>query len=136
VKEITRIIKVYTLIFIKIDPDPGEPEKENINDDLVFEMELIKQIEVNIDYILMLLAKYKDSNCDDKTILGAIERAVNSSLELRSKKELIEGFIARINVEGDVDDDWKRFVKEQHDVDLQEIIQTENLKEDETRTFC
>ncbi|MDO9592794.1 MAG: type I restriction endonuclease subunit R, partial [Erysipelotrichaceae bacterium] len=128
----------YQSIYIDIykdRPGPGEPARENINDDLVFEMELIKQIEVNIDYILMLLAKYKDSNCVDKTILGAIERAVNSSLELRSKKELIEGFIARVNVEGDVDDDWKRFVKERHDVDLQEIIQTENLKEDETRRF-
>jgi type I restriction enzyme, R subunit len=128
----------YQSVYIDIykgGSTPGGTERENINDDLVFEVELIKQIEVNIDYILMLLAKYRDSNCDDKEILGAIDRAVSSSLELRSKKELIEGFIARVNVEGDVEDDWKRYVKEQHDVDLQAIIQSENLKAEETKRF-
>ena len=34
-------------------------------DDVVFEMELVKQVEVNIDYILMLVAKYHESNCTD-----------------------------------------------------------------------
>ena len=55
------------------------------------ELELIRQIEVNIDYILMLVTKYKDSNCEDKSILTTIDKAVSSSIELRSKKELIEG---------------------------------------------
>ena len=52
-------------------------DKENINDDIVFEMELIKQIEVNIDYILMLVAQYHESNCTDKEILAEIDKAVN-----------------------------------------------------------
>ena len=59
-------------------------------DDVVFEMELVKQVEVNIDYILMLVAKYHESNCTDKEILGAIDKAIKSSLALRSKKELIK----------------------------------------------
>ena len=63
---------------------------EDIGDDIVFEMELVKQVEVNIDYILMLVAKYHKSNCKDKEILIAIDRAIKSSLELRSKKELID----------------------------------------------
>ena len=44
-------------------------EKDSILNDVVFEMELVKQVEVNIDYILMLVAKYHDSNCEDKEIL-------------------------------------------------------------------
>lgn len=40
-------------------------EKEDITDDIVFEIELIRQIEINIDYILMLVKKYHDSHCDD-----------------------------------------------------------------------
>ncbi len=110
-------------------------DKENINDDIVFEIELIKQIEVNIDYILMLVAKYHESNCTDKEILAAIDKAVNSSLELRSKKELIKGFISRVNTSTQVDDDWRKFVQEQKETDLTALIVGEKLKEEETRRF-
>jgi type I restriction enzyme R subunit len=110
-------------------------DKENINDDIVFEIELIKQIEVNIDYILMLVAKYHDSNCTDKEILAAINKAVNSSIELRSKKELIESFISRVNTSTQVDEDWRKFVQEQKETDLSVLIDSEKLKEDETRRF-
>ena len=110
-------------------------DKENINDDIEFEIELIKQIEVNIDYILMMVAKYHESNCTDKEILAAIDKAVNSSIELRSKKELIEGFIARVNVSTQVDDDWQKFVEEQKETDLTALIESEKLKPNETRRF-
>ena len=108
-------------------------EKDNIQDDIVFEMELVKQVEVNIDYILMLVAKYHESNCEDKEILGAIDRAIKSSLELRSKKELIEGFIDTINTKTNVQSDWEKFVKEQKEIDLAALIEGEKLKPDETR---
>jgi len=110
-------------------------EKDNINDDIVFEMELVKQIEVNIDYILMLVAKYHKSNCKDKEVLIAIDKAIKSSLELRSKKELIEHFIETINADSDVQRDWRKFVREQQESDLKELIDEEKLKPDETRKF-
>jgi type I restriction enzyme, R subunit len=116
-------------------PPGGRGEKENIIDDLVFEMELIKQIEVNIDYILMLLEKYKESLFKDKEVLGAIQKAVSSSIELRSKKELIESFIERINADKDVDESWKEFVKQKYSEDLEKIISEEKLKEEETKKF-
>lgn len=112
-----------------------DAEKENINDDIVFEIELVKQIEVNIDYILMLVAKYHDSNCTDKEILAAIDKAISSSIELRSKKELIESFIAKINASTKMDDDWHVFVLEQKETDLSALIEAEKLKPDETRKF-
>ena len=108
---------------------------EDIADDIVFEMELVKQIEVNIDYILMLVAKYHQSNCQDKEVLVAIDRAIKSSLELRSKKELIENFIDTINAESDVQRDWHKFVREQEETDLNELIAEEKLKADDTRKF-
>ena len=110
-------------------------EKESIRDDIVFEMELVKQAEVNIDYILMLVAKYHQSNCEDKEILGTIDKAIKSSLALRSKKELIDGFISKINADTNVMDDWGKFVKEQKEIDLKKIINDENLNEEETRKF-
>lgn len=110
-------------------------ETESIKDDIVFEMELVKQIEVNIDYILMLISKYHKTNCKDKEILGSINTAINSSLALRSKKELIEGFIDRINVNNDIYKDWTAFVKEQKEHDLETLIEEENLNSEETRKF-
>ena len=110
-------------------------KKESIKDDIVFEMELVKQVEVNIDYILMLVAKYHQSNCEDKEILGTIDKAIKSSLALRSKKELIDGFISKINADTNVMDDWGKFVKEQKEIDLKKIINDENLNEEETRKF-
>ncbi len=110
-------------------------EKEDITDDIVFEIELIRQIEINIDYILMLVKKYHDSRCDDKEILVTIQKAVDASPELRSKKQLIETFIAGINDVDDVMAEWQGFVAAEREKELVQIIQEEKLKEPETRKF-
>jgi len=107
----------------------------SILDDIVFEVELIKQIEVNIDYILMLVKKYYDSNCEDKEILVTIRKAVNASPHLRSKKELIENFIASVSDGEQIVSEWHDFVAQQREKDLAVIIEEENLKEEETRKF-
>ena len=133
---ITSDLQNYTSIYLDIREEfKPDKNKESILDDVVFEMELVKQLEVNIDYILMLVAKYHESNCTDKEIIGAINKAIQSSLELRSKKELIDAFIARLNTVTDVQQDWKKFVYEQKDKDMEEIIKTQNLKPKETRRF-
>ena len=68
-------------------------DKENINDDITFEIELIRQVEINIDYILMLVMKHHESNCKDKSILGTIDRAIDSaSSGLRSFLKNISEF--------------------------------------------
>ncbi len=110
-------------------------EKEDITHDIVFEIELIKQIEINIDYILMLVKKYHDSHCDDKEVLITIRKAVDASPELRSKKALIETFIAGINDVDDVMLEWRAFVAEEKERQLSAIIREENLKDMETRKF-
>ncbi len=110
-------------------------EEESIKEDIIFEMELVKQVEVNIDYILMLVAKYHDSNCEDKEILGSIDKAIKSSLALRSKKELIDKFISKINANTNVYSDWAKFVREQKEIDLENLINEENLNEEATRKF-
>ena len=126
----------YQSVYIDLYQDfikGKDTDKESINEDIIFEIELIRQIEVNIDYILMMVAKYHASNCEDKTILTAIDKAINSSIELRSKKELIESFIKQVNVFTQVDDDWRIFVEEQKEADLSTLISEENLKPEETR---
>lgn len=110
-------------------------ESTDIVDDIVFEIELIKQIEINIDYILMLVKKYHDTHCEDKEVLISINKAIDSSPELRSKKALIENFIAGINEVEDIMTEWHDFVAESREKDLITIIQEENLKEEETRKY-
>jgi type I restriction enzyme R subunit len=112
-----------------------DSDKENINDDLVFEMELIKQVEINIDYILELIRKYHASNQEDKELLIDINKAIDSSVELRNKKELIEQFITSINAESSVDDDWQSFVNSKKVEELDRIIAEENLDKDQTYKF-
>lgn len=124
---------IYTDIYEEMKPN--KPDEESIIHDIVFEMELVKQVEVNIDYILMLVAKYHDSNCKDKEILVSIDKAIKSSLELRSKKDLIEQFIDRINANTNVETDWKEFIRKQKNLDLDLIISSRRLKPDETRKF-
>ncbi|MCI1305633.1 MAG: type I restriction endonuclease subunit R [Lachnospiraceae bacterium] len=110
-------------------------ESTDITDDIVFEVELIEQIEINIDYILMLVKKYHDSHGEDKEVLVTIRKAVDASPELRSKKALIESFIAGVNDIDDIMDVWHEYVVQKKDEDLDAIIKEERLKPKETKDF-
>lgn len=71
-----------------------ENEKASVLDEVDFELELIRRDEINVDYIVRLLAKLIDSQAEQKNaILESISNALNTHLVLRSKRELIEKFI-------------------------------------------
>ena len=111
-----------------------EDEKEIINDDIVFEIELVKQIEVNIDYILALIAQKKKEGVTNKEIVASLNSTMNSSFALRSKVKLIENFIE--NLGGDeVRESWETFINHKIVDDLEEIIQDEKLNATETYSF-
>ncbi|TGN63199.1 type I restriction endonuclease subunit R [Nocardioides eburneiflavus] len=113
-------------------------ERESINDDVVFEIELIKQVEVNVDYILTLVQAFRDAiGNSDKELdaLMTIQRAVDSSPSLRNKKDLILQFVDSVSVTGNTGEDWKIFVNAKRDADLDTLIADEALKADETKTF-
>ena len=110
-------------------------DSENVNDDIVFEMELIKQIEINIDYILELIRKYHEGHLQDKEIVIAIGKVVDSSMELRNKKDLIERFVASLTPATNIDDDWQKFVNEKQKEELNRIIADENLNKEETEKY-
>ena len=113
----------------------SDAEKENVNDDLVFEMELIKQIEINIDYILRLITQYHEDHTQNKELLIDINKAIDSSVELRNKKDLINQFIATLDAHSAVDEDWRRFVEEKKVEELERIIEEEGLNHDATYAF-
>jgi len=112
-----------------------EDAKENVNDDVVFEMELIKQVEINIDYVLDLIKKYHEGHTSDRELLLDINKAIDSSVELRNKKELINQFITTLDVHSVVDEDWQKFVDKKKVEELEQIITSEGLDPDATYTF-
>ena len=107
----------------------------DISEDIVFEMELIKQIEVNIDYILSLVKKYHDSNMEDKEVLVTINKAITASPELRNKKDLILAFIDSLSTSSDVYSDFEKFMNSKKKEELDQIISEENLNVRETYKF-
>ncbi|MCB0708926.1 MAG: type I restriction endonuclease subunit R [Chitinophagaceae bacterium] len=110
-------------------------DAENVNDDIVFEMELIKQVEINIDYILELIRKYHEGHLRDKEIIISINKAIDSSVELRNKKDLIEKFIQSLTPGSKVTDDWESFVEQKKLEELDQIIAAEGLDKEETYKF-
>lgn len=124
----------YLDIYQEMKPK-ADDKKEYINDDIVFEIELIKQVEINIDYILMLVKKYQKDGNKNKEILVDIEKAINSSVSLRSKVQLIKDFINTVDGQSEVDKDWVKFVDEQRKKDLEEIITEQKLKAEATNKF-
>ena len=116
------------------------PDKVSIADDLIFEMELVKQIQINIPYILQLVAEYHEKNCQDKTIIAKIQKAIGSSPDLRDKKDLIMQFIDKMTPTPgqppvDINEEWNKHVEIQREEELKQIIDEEKLREDETRSF-
>ncbi len=110
-------------------------DAENVNEDIVFEMELIKQIEINIDYIIELIKKYHEGHLRDKEIVISINKAIDSSIELRNKKDLIEKFIHSLTPGSNVSEDWQSFVEDKKQEELNKIILDENLEKEETYKF-
>lgn len=124
----------YLDLYYEIRPR-SRAEKEDVNDDLVFEIELVRQTEVNVDYILALVAKYHKSNCENKDILASIDRAIDASIELRSKKDLIHDFINlySLHKSGEIHDVWQRFINTERENELDKIIKDNNLNSAETK---
>lgn len=133
-----RNMQDYQSIYIELYNtyrNSSKHDSENINDDIVFEMELVKQVEVNIDYILELIRKYHESNTLNGEIRITIAKAIDSSLELRDKKELIENFIDSITPDDNVDKEWHDYVNRRKEDELNQIITEEKLNVEETNKY-
>lgn len=130
-----------------------QAEKESIADDLVFEMELVRQLEINIDYILMLVEKRHGDNVRDREIAERIRSSVAASPELRDKQDLIDRFLemagfceapATFSIDPEASEErrhevvsahWRELVRESMETELGSIIECEHLKPDQTRAL-
>ena len=112
-------------------------EEESVADDIEFEMELVKQVQINIRYILQLVQQYHDSNCQDVEIIVRLRKEMDASPDMRDKRDLIEKFIAQMTPEGDgdVDAKWEAYIEQEKKEQLDAIISEERLKPAETKAF-
>lgn len=128
-------------------------EKESIADDLVFEMELVRQTEINIDYILMLVERRHGDNMRDREIAERIRSSVAASPELRYKQDLIDRFLemagfgevpAAFAIDPEASEErrheivsarWRELVRDTMEAELGGIIESESLKPEETRAL-
>ncbi len=107
-------------------------EKDSILEDVDFEVELIHKDEINVAYILRLLAKFKGSEQKEKEKLKKqIIDMLTGEVELRSKRKLIEKFIEEhlplISDSDRIEDEFEKYWKDQQVLALREICDAENL---------
>ncbi len=132
-----RDVQDYTSIYLDLREKyiKVQKDKEDICDDIVFEMELVKQVEVNIDFILFLVEQYRKSHKQDGEIRVRISKAIDSSPDLRDKKELIEQFIEQLTPNSEVDAAWRQYVNSEKRRQFDAIVNEENLKRDKAVEF-
>ena len=107
-------------------------QKTSILDDIDFELELIHRDEINVTYILKLLAKLKNSATEEiEKQKKAIIDLISGDVELRSKRELIERFIEQnlpiIQENDDIPDEFNKFWEVERGIALNKITVEENL---------
>ena len=135
-----RAFQDYQSIYLNLYADSREGraiDSESIEDDVVFEIELIKQVDINVDYILLLVQQHVQAteSGEKSEIKSSIERAVDSSPVLRKKKDLVEAFVESLSATTEIDTKWQEFVNEKMKSELDMLIRDENLNADATRAF-
>ena len=127
----------YNKLYEEFRPTKPGGEKETIKDDIVFEMELVKQVQINISYILKLVQEYHDKNCQDKEIIVKIQKQIDASPDMREKRDLIMNFIESMTPQkgADVGEEWSQFIEKEKQEQLDVIINEEHLKPAETEAF-
>jgi type I restriction enzyme R subunit len=136
-RQVQDYMSEYLNLYAEFRGGTAQVEKASIVDDVVFEIELVKQVEINVDYILMLVEQYRKAKGDggDVEIRETIIRAVDASPSLRNKKDLIEDFVDSVSASGRVDDAWHEFVRVRREAELEAIIADEKLKPEQAREF-
>ena len=112
-------------------------KNESITDDIVFEMELVKQVQIDIRFILEMVQQYHNTNCQDKEIIVKMRKLIDASPDMRDKRDLIEKFIERMTPQGigNVGNQWEAYIEQEKKEQLEAIISEERLKPNETLAF-
>jgi type I restriction enzyme R subunit len=118
-----------------------EVEESNIDwDDVVFEIDLLKSQEINLDYILELIFEHNKKNKDKATLIEEIRRVIRASIGNRAKESLVVDFINETDLEtiqdkANVIDSFFKYAQEKQKKEASELIIEENLNEEEAKRY-
>ncbi|WP_218078939.1 hypothetical protein [Brevibacterium sp. HMSC08F02] len=121
------------------DEGPTDGSESYEQQELEFEIELLRQVDVNVDYILMLVEKLhtpkSSSTPSDDDVKEQIRQAIDASPTLRGKRDLFMDFIEAVDTSKNVVDQWNAFVQQRRERELGNRIQEQNLREPQARAF-
>ena len=120
----------------------GKESEESIIDwdDVVFEIDLLKSQEINLDYILELIFNHNKKNKDKATLIEEIRRVIRASIGNRAKESLVVDFINETDLEtiqdkANVIDSFFKYAQDKQKKEASELITEENLNEDEAKRY-
>lgn len=118
-----------------------EKEKSTIDwDDVVFEVDLLKSQEINLDYILELIFEHNKKNKSKSDLIDEVRRLIRASIGNRAKESLIVDFINQTNLDdiGDkasIIDAFFSFAQAEQKREAKELIESEGLNEEAARRY-
>jgi len=119
----------------------SEKEKSTINwDDVVFEVDLLKSQEINLDYILELIFEQNKKNKSKRELIEEVRRLIRASLGNRAKESLIVDFINQTNLDEMADkasiiDAFFKFAQAEQSREAEELIRSEGLNEEAAKRY-
>lgn len=127
--------------WLRREKDGQNPEKSKIDwDDVVFEVDLLKSQEINLDYILELIFEHNKKTKDKSSLIEEIRGVIRASVGNRAKESLIVDFINATNLDTITDkasiiDSFFEYAQAKQKKDASDLITSENLNEEDAKRF-
>ena len=127
--------------WLRREKDGQNAEKSKIDwDDIVFEVDLLKSQEINLDYILELIFEHNKKTKDKSSLIEEIRGVIRASVGNRAKESLIVDFINDTNLDTITDkasiiDSFFEYAQAKQKKDASDLITSENLNEEDAKRF-
>jgi type I restriction enzyme R subunit len=127
--------------WLRREKSGNESEESTIDwDDVVFEVDLLKSQEINLDYILELIFENNKKTKDKDTLITEIRRVIRASVGNRAKESLVVDFINETNLDtlqdkANVIDSFFAYAQRKQKAEASELINEENLNEEEAKRY-
>jgi type I restriction enzyme R subunit len=127
--------------WLRREKSAEEKDKSTVDwNDVVFEVDLLKSQEINLDYILKLIFEHNKKNKTKVELIEEVRRLIRASLGNRAKESLIVDFINQTNLDAIADeasiiDEFFTFAQAEQAREAEELIRSEGLNEDAAKRY-
>ncbi|MDY0217593.1 MAG: type I restriction endonuclease subunit R, partial [Bacteroidales bacterium] len=127
--------------WLRREKEGKEPEESTIDwDDVIFEIDLLKSQEINLDYILELIFEHNQETKDKASLTEEVRRVIRASIGNRAKESLVVDFINETDLDSIQDkanliDAFFIYAQEKQKAEATELIADENLNEEAAKRY-